>query len=250
MAAPVFAWTDLGPGVRMDRAAGVVEFEGVVPTDPHDPRTPRVYLELIVTGPDSREHESLVMTRVKPSLIHAALLALGAEPGAPAVVRPGDDGTAERVEATGTPVRVELVVGAGAGEVVWDPAGWVVRAGDEGKAEDDDAVRTLADEAAWGGFVFAGSRVVTRDERVGPVYDADGTGVVIGLASFGSAVVDARWAVSPDSVVDAPAWVMWAARVPKAGTPVRVRVWPAVKGIGAEAGRASEPEPGQPQDDQ
>ena len=42
------------PGVLVGE--GVVEFRGVVCADLSHPQTPVVYLELLVTGPDSREH--------------------------------------------------------------------------------------------------------------------------------------------------------------------------------------------------
>ena len=63
--------------------AKTVEFDGTVPIDCHDPRTPRVYLEVAVCTPDTKEHEALVVTRVKPSDVHAALLAAGLEAGEP-----------------------------------------------------------------------------------------------------------------------------------------------------------------------
>ncbi|MEM9374305.1 MAG: hypothetical protein AAGA55_11750, partial [Planctomycetota bacterium] len=50
---------ELLPGVRV--AEGTVEFRGTVCADTSHPQTPVVYLELLVTAPDSREHESLVV---------------------------------------------------------------------------------------------------------------------------------------------------------------------------------------------
>jgi len=41
------------------------------------------YLEQIACGVASREHESLVVIKAKPSAIHAAMLLAGFEPGAP-----------------------------------------------------------------------------------------------------------------------------------------------------------------------
>ena len=64
---------ELLPGVRV--AEGMVEFRGTVCADLRHEQTPVVYLELLVTGPDSREHESLVVTPVKPSAIHASTAA-------------------------------------------------------------------------------------------------------------------------------------------------------------------------------
>ena len=74
---------DAFPYVRVDRAAGVVEFDGIVPIDAHDPKTPLVFLEEFVCTPDSREYESLVVTKAKPSHVHAALLLAGGLAGKP-----------------------------------------------------------------------------------------------------------------------------------------------------------------------
>lgn len=188
-----------------------MEFDAEVAIDAHDPRTPDVYLELIACTPDTREHESLVVTRVPPSLIHAALLAIGAEPGAPGSVWLGEDGSVQRREATGDAVRVEFIVGEGGPQ---DPASWVVRSeGGEG----------LAGSAAWGGLVFAGSRIVQRGGRTW--YDADGTGTVIGLTTFGSEVIAPVRAISHEAAIDEPAWIARREAVPARGAAVRVRVW-------------------------
>jgi len=63
--------------VVIDRANRSVRFSGIVPIDAS--RQPM--LEVLVCTPNTREHEALVMTSVRPSHIHAALIALGAEPG-------------------------------------------------------------------------------------------------------------------------------------------------------------------------
>lgn len=200
----------LAPGLRADVRAGVVEFDGVVAVDAHDPRTPDVYLELLVCSPDTREHESLVVTPVTPGLIHAALLAAGFTPGSPGRVAQLADGSVDRTPPTGDPVLVRFIVpGPGGDDAAHDPASWVTRAGG-GAAP------------AWGGMVFSGSRLVERAGRT--VYDADGTGVIVGLTTFGSEVVAPVRAVSPDSWVDEPAWVADARTIPARGTPVRVRL--------------------------
>lgn len=207
-------WTVLGEGLRVDLGRRVVEFDGAVATDVHDPVTPIVWLELFVTGPDSREHESLVVTRVRPSLIHAALLGVGAEPGRPGRVWMDDSGAVVREPASGDAVRVEFVVDDGSGDaLVHDPASWVVH---ETNGE------SLTDHADWGGFVFAGSRVVTRGGRSS--YDADMTGVIVPLTSFGSGVISPRLTLSHASDLDEPVWVARGESVPRVGAPVSVRL--------------------------
>ena len=198
---------ELLPGVRVDREAGWLEFEGEVAIDCHDPDTPTVYLELVACTPDTREHESLVVTKVAPSSIHAGLLALGARPGSPGRVE-WDGQTARRVAATGDGLRVELVTTLGGRSRIDRPRSWMRPAG-------------LADASEWR-WVFAGSRMV--EFRGGPFYDADGTGVVIGLATFGSEVVAPVRVISPEAAIDTPAWIAEADRVPPRGAPVTVRL--------------------------
>jgi hypothetical protein len=69
--------------------------------------------------------------------------------------------------------------------------------------------------------------VTRRDAETGDpreVYDADGTGVVIGLSTFGSELVAWRQVLSPESTITAPTWVINNAAYPKAGTAVVVRI--------------------------
>ncbi|MFN0011550.1 MAG: YdjY domain-containing protein [Phycisphaerales bacterium] len=216
---------DIFPGVRVDLAAKVVEFDGVVPMDCHDPQTPHVYLELLVCGPDSREHESLVMTRAKPSHIHAALLMLGLEPGAPGRFE-SRDGRAVAIAAAGPEVAVEFEYAGGDGKkVIARPAEWIKSAKDGRGFDGAGGTGVAKTPPVW---VFSGSRFVKRpDPATGQhreVYDADGTGVVVGLHTFGSEVVGLRQALSPDSARLEPEWIADTARVPKMGTSVVVRL--------------------------
>jgi hypothetical protein len=203
------AWVELAPGLRIDRGARVLEFDGVVAIDCHHPRTPTVYLELVACSPDTREHESLVVTDVAPSLIHAGLLALGFEAGSPGRVEFDGPGGPRRFAPSGDRLRVEFVVGT-AGEARTEEArAWII-----------DADRAGA--RLGGAWVFAGSRVVERGGA--GVYDADGAGTVIGLASFGSETVAYEEMISPESSVDEPYWIADPDCVPARGTAVRVRL--------------------------
>lgn len=203
------SWTVLGAGLRIDTERRLLEFDGAVPIDCHHPATPDVYLELVVCAPDSREHESLVVTSVPASMIHAGLLALGLEPGRPASVRTTADGI-ERIPPEGDGVSVALLTldergawtGVGAGE-------WIT----------DAETRTKRPGAGW---VFAGSRLVER----GGVewYDADGAGTVVGLAAFGGETIAYGEAISPTAAVDEPVWIADVRVVPVRGTAVRVRI--------------------------
>lgn len=200
------------PHVRVDASAGLVEFDGEVPIDCHDPQTPRVYLELVACGRDSKEHESLVVTDALASHVHAALLLTGVEPGSPGSWRWSEEKRGlERVEPTGARLRVTVAYRREDGEEVEAPAeSWVAHA--EGTERFDDG----------GGWVFAGSRMVRRQgqER----YDADGAGTLVGLATFGGETIAWTRVISHSAEVEEPEWIADPAVVPAVGTKVVVRV--------------------------
>jgi len=191
---------ELVPGVRV--GDGVVEFDARVAIDCHNPATPDVYLEMLITAPDSREHESLLVTRIEPSNLHAALLAAGLEPGDPVRARGG-----ARLAAHGDRVEILVRVGddAGFGALV----SWVI---------DDERVRRVTEDPRWGGIVFSGS---VLDDRG---YGADSTGTIASLTPFSTDVLAPVWTVSPDAKTDAPEWIADPGRVPERGVSVRVRV--------------------------
>lgn len=208
---------ELVPGLRVNQTLGWVEFDGMVAVDCHDPETPHVFLEVIVCSPDTREHESLVVTPVAPSAIHAALLAIGAEPGAPGgfVQEVPVPATGQRVRVgLGTPietlVETETGVDPKGTALKWQtPSSWIVN------IETDEHMPE-------GGFVFAGSRMTQRGGRV--FYDADGAGNIVGLATFGNEVVAPALTFSPEASVEAPVWIADVSNVPAQATPVVVRV--------------------------
>ncbi|MEX2219722.1 MAG: YdjY domain-containing protein [Phycisphaerales bacterium] len=202
------------PGIRIDRAARTVEFEGTVPIDCHDPRTPRVYLEVAVCTPDTKEHEALVVTRAKPSDVHAALLAVGLEPGEPGRWT-WEDKKLISHPPRGAAVEVLFSWRDTSGSQRLSPAtDWVISA--ETRAPFASAAPGNA------GWVFAGSRFVPREgvER----YDADGTGTLIGLCTFGTETIAWKRVISPEAEVEEPEWIADPAKVPPRGTQVTVRI--------------------------
>jgi hypothetical protein len=201
------------PGVRADIAARFIEFDGTVPIDCHDPRTPRVYLEVTVCTPDSKEHETLVVTKVKPSTVHAALLAIGLQPGEPGMWK-WEDRKLTAIPPAGAPLEVLLVYKDKTGREIEAPsADWVINA--ETKARFGAA----GGERGW---VFAGSKMVKREgqER----YDADGIGTLVGLCTFGAETIAWKRVISPDSEVQEPEWIADPEKVPAYGTAVTVRI--------------------------
>jgi hypothetical protein len=203
---------EIFPHVRLDKENKVVEFDGEVPIDCHNPKTPRIYLEVTVCTRNSKEHETLVVTDAKPSHVHAALLLAGLKPGKPGSWRPeGND--IVRIPPEGDAVEVTIVYRGTDGREVEIPADeWAINA----------ATGKKLGEGAAGAWVFAGSRMVPYQGH--EFYDADGTGTLIGLTTFGSETVAYTRIFSPESSVDEPEWIADAAGVPGYGTRVVVRV--------------------------
>ena len=199
---------ELLPGLFV--AEGVVEFVGEIAMDCHHPDTPDVYLEMLVTAPDSREHESLVVADIKPSLLHAALLAAGFESGNPLQ----RDAQGKLVPATGSQLRVFVSIDPSTEkpdeERVYIPIEqWVV---------DVETGESLSDSRAWNGLVFAGSLF----NKFGYAADMDGT--LISLTSFGNEVVAPTWTVSSSAQVDEPVWIANRDLVPQLGEKVHIRI--------------------------
>lgn len=190
-----------------------MEFDAEVAIDAHHPQTPRVYLEVLVCTPDTREHESIVVTRAKPSLVHAALLACGLTEG-----KPGSwdweetTKTLLAIPPTGDPLRVDLIVDG----LPRNLADYAVRA--------DSGVSLSASAPSPASFLFAGSTLRTRGgvER----YEADGAGTLVGLTTFGTETIAWSRMYSPDASLEDPVWIANSALLPPRGTKVQVRVSP------------------------
>lgn len=200
---------DAMPHIRLNAAEKTVEIDGVVSLQFDDPPGARIFLEQVACIPDTKEHESLVVTRAKPSQVHAALLAIGLEPGKPATWTQ-EEGRVVPHPPEGPAVRVEFVYTDDAGQrVVKTPADWIVNAKD-GKAWPE------------GDFVFAGSVLRERDGR--SLYLADTEGTLVGLTSFGTEVVAWPRVFNPDSAIDEPEWIARGDGIPKGGTAVVIRL--------------------------
>lgn len=222
----------LFPYLRINAQERWLELEGFVPIDVNDPDAPLVYLEQFVCARESpevrasKEHESLVSTSAKASHIHAGLLLLGLEPGSPTKWKTEDDGTVTAIDPTGPKIRVEFI--------------WTDDAGKTHTAKPQDWVRHFETKEPFpdGHWLFSGSLFV--DYGRGEVYDADYSGLLVGLASFGGEVVSWQSAIHHDSGVATPVWSANNDTVPKFNTPVRVRLYAAED---SEPKHESEPEP-------
>jgi hypothetical protein len=229
-AAPTGEFRELFPGVRADMAAKIVEFDGqITPMLVKDDRAPLFFLEVLACSPNTREHETFVVSSVKPSNLHAALLAIGLKPGSPGSWTLSD-GTLVPHQPTGDRVSVEILYTDKRGdEVSADPLEWIVSS--RSKQPFFDAEKKIAadHQDPSPGWVFAGSKFVKRktpggDER--EVYDADGAGTILGLTTFGSEVIAWSRVISPEASIEEPEWIADFDRTPPAEIKVRVRVRP------------------------
>ena len=127
-------------------------------------------IEVFACLEKTKEHEAIVATRSTARLVHAALLAIGLEPGSPVKFDP------EHVPATGPAVSVRLR--------------WKDAAGKEHEAQAQEWIRNAQTgrqlDADW---VFAGS-VFWQDPTDGiEYYQADG-GDLICVSNFPTAMLD------------------------------------------------------------
>jgi hypothetical protein len=201
------------PGIRLGRAARTIEFQGIVPIDART--TAGVLLESIVCTPDTREHESLLLTTVRPSHIHAALLRLGLQPGQPARFD-FRDGVLIPIDPTGPRVMVTLHwVDADGVSRSATPNDWII---------DAATGEHLPADSEGGGWVFAGSG--SERTPTGYVYHADTDGTLIGLAAFGSETIAYTQALSPESAYADRVWIADPEAVPPPGQSVTVHIEP------------------------
>ena len=210
------------PGVWLNRSARTLEFQGVVPIDASTPSGSvfqpdfgTIALESIVCTPNTREHESLLVTAVRPSHIHAALLRLGLQPGRPARFD-FRDGVLIPIDPTGARVLVSLH---------WVDADGVARSAAPNDWIIDAATgEHLPADFEGGGWVFAGSG--SERTPTGYVYHADADGTLIGLAAFGSETIAYAKALTPELAYADRVWIADPEAVPPRGQSVTVRIEP------------------------
>ena len=200
------------PGLHVDVANKIIELDAEVPINA---QAERVYLEVLVCTPNSREHETLVVTNVKPSQVHAMLLLIGAQPGTPP--RWDFDGTNLKPVAPTGPVLDVFLREAS------QPASANLPIADFVSSVTSD--RTLAtyvrkDTQRPDKFVFAGSRLVENG------YAADMDGTIIGLTAFGSETIAWSAMYHPDTDRMSPDWIADGKKLPKIGTKMIVTIKP------------------------
>jgi hypothetical protein len=216
----------LSPHVAINREEGFVEVNGVVAIDVHG-ATPNVYLEVLVCSPNSREHESLIVTKARASDVHAALLLLGMEPGSPGAFT-WEGQQLVSVAPTGPALRVLVQPEGAAG---WVPIlDWVIsptlaKQGapvQAGVIDQGSALEQAKPPRHASGFLFAGSTF--RSIQGQEVYAGDAEGTIVGLATFGTETVAFATVHNPDASTEQPHLIADAAKLPKHGTSVKVRL--------------------------
>jgi len=162
-------------------------------------------LELFACLRGSKEHESVLSIPTKASFVHAGLLAVGAEPGAPAVFQP------KYVPARGTEIEVTLA--------------WKDAKGRRQTARAQDWVRDVKTQKALAyPWVFAGSRILTNTVTGQVAYQADREGDLICVSNFPAAVLDLP--IPSSSSNEELMFEAFTEHIPAKGTPVTVILTP------------------------
>jgi hypothetical protein len=218
-------YREVFPNVRVNAKARAVQFDGIVPIDAHssvkDDKNPlQVFLEVTVCTPDTKEHEAIVVTKAKPSHVHAALLLIGLQPGSPGKWV-FENGKLKPIAPRGDEVVVTISYTQPDGKVrMFSPQDMIVDV-QTGKRLGE---ATPGGAGGAGRWLFAGSQLIKRQGT--EVYDADGAGTLIGLTTFGSETIAWSEVISPEAAVQEPAWIARAETVPPAGATVTVTITP------------------------
>ncbi|NQT39888.1 MAG: hypothetical protein HQ581_20510 [Planctomycetes bacterium] len=207
------------PGLAINFQKRCVDIEATICLD-------EGMLELIACTKGSKEHESIVVTEARPMHVHTALLLLGAKNGNPAMRRPIDEQQTRwsNFPPRGDPVGVYLVFDNANGKQVEHPiSDFVARAerpGDNGEVDE----KVAEEDARFPNtFLFAGS--VLHGDGPGPRrYLADHSGNVISIVTFGDELLclPAVYGHGNDSLM----WQVDAAKLPKVGSKVTLRLRP------------------------
>jgi len=180
-------------------------------------------LELFACLRTSKDYESVVAVPGKASLVHAGLLAAGAEPGSPVQFRP-----------TYTPVR---------GSEIEVTVVWKDEKGKRQTARAQDWVREVKTKKAMSHpWVFGGSRILKDPETGEQAYYADLTGELICVSNFPSAMLDLP-IESTSSDVELM-FETFTERIPPRGTPVTMILAPKPKKPAQPVTAAKKPDAG------
>ncbi len=164
-------------------------------------------LEMFACPKGTKEHEAIVAVDTKAYVVHAGLLAAGAEVGTPVQFQP------EYKPATGTEIDIELV--------------WRDAAGDVQRARAQDWIRNMQSGKAMAlPWVFAGSGFWV-DEADGQKYYMAEQGDFICVSNFPSAMLDLPVESSQDNAQ--LVYEAFTEHIPPLGTRVRMVLTPKAK---------------------
>ncbi|MDR0391899.1 MAG: YdjY domain-containing protein [Planctomycetaceae bacterium] len=165
-------------------------------------------LELFACKTNSKEHESIVAIRVMPELIHAALLAVGAESGKPVQIKP------EFIAPSGDEIEIRVkwqengqIKESLAQDWIWDNA--------NSNENDKKPMKTH--------WVFTGS-VRYKDEDGKDHYVANETGELFGVSNFVGSILDVPIQSSADN--DKLLFSCFTEKIPPVGTLVTIILTP------------------------
>lgn len=194
-------WIQLQPDLRVSPSLGIVELSATVCLDAG-------WLEQVVCGVGTREHESIMVTSVPASAVHAALLSVGMSPGRPGAWQEVD-GEIIEIQPSGGRVAVRV---AQVGTDQWSPV--------------ETWIQSASGQEIDGEWIFAGSSMRPVEETPPGYsrYEADLSGSLIGLVTFGDELIG-YGQVIPDRVdVAPPKWKVNDVNVPPIGSQILIRM--------------------------
>jgi hypothetical protein len=161
-------------------------------------------LEMFACPRGSKEHESIVSVNSKAQYVHAALMAIGAQPGKPVSFDPSYR------PASGPVVEVYVL--------------WEDEAGKKNRVRAQQWIKEVKTEREMSHpWVFAGSALWTDETTGQRYYQADG-GDFICVSNFPTAMLDLPVASSQDN--QDLLFTAWTERIPPLGTKVRLVLVP------------------------
>ncbi|MEM1211414.1 MAG: YdjY domain-containing protein [Planctomycetota bacterium] len=187
----------LPAGITIDRDRKLVQLDAKVVLR-------EGWLELLACTPGTKEHESILSVNTPPSVIHFALLTIGAEPGSPIRIESrGEELVA--IPPSGSVIAIELTY-EDDGQAVTVPANqWVY----------NEASQAVMADNHW---VFAGSKL--REFEEGAAYIADLDGAAVSLVNFGSELLAKPNRLTDSNAVHGENFVVNTEVIPPLGTPV------------------------------
>lgn len=176
-------------------------------------------LEMFACPRNTKEHESVVAVNARAFVLHAALLAVGAETGGPAQFVP------EYKPPHGTEIKIDVL--------------WLDKEGKRHKVSAQEWVRDVRTKKQMNlPWVFAGSGF-WLDEETGKQYYQAEAGDLVCVSNFSTAMLDVP--AESTNVNEGLFFEAFTERIPPLGTPVRLVLTPVLTKPAAPASEAEKP---------